>query len=67
MPSHQFAGGDIKGERSYVIAEASVIGDVVYKRARREQVMEILKDDVDKLLNYFHVNAGDHRVAGKSS
>ena len=65
VPSHQFAGGDIKGERSYVIAAASIIGDVVYREVRREEPMDIAKEDVDKLLSYFHVNAGEHRLPGK--
>ena len=34
VPSHQFDGGDIKGERSYVVAPPSEIGTHVYRCVR---------------------------------
>lgn len=57
VPSHQFDGGDIKAERSYVVAPPSVIGDHVYRCARAIAELELDRADVDQILNYFHVNA----------
>ena len=34
VPSHQFDGGDIKGERSYVVAPPSTIGGHIYHCVR---------------------------------
>ena len=34
VPSHQFDGGDIKGERSYVVAPPSEIGTHIYRCVR---------------------------------
>ncbi len=60
VPSHQFDGGDIKGERSYVLAPPSRIGDFAYAVVKDIAVLALDKDDVDRLLNYFHVNASAH-------
>ncbi|MCY4064227.1 MAG: bifunctional DNA primase/polymerase [Chloroflexi bacterium] len=57
VPSHQFNGGDIKGERSYVVAPPSKIGTHVYRCVRNIAECELGKKDVDQILNYFHVNA----------
>ena len=65
VPSHQFHGGDIKGERSYVIAAPSIIGAHSYTVAKDLNLLQLEKAEVDQLLNYFHVNAEVHRVEGK--
>ena len=65
VASHQFDGGDIKGERSYVIAPPSQIGSFVYRCVKDVPERDLERADVDQLLNYFHVNAGTHRIAGK--
>jgi len=65
VPSHQFDGGDIKGEKSYIIAPPSRIGNFTYHCTKKVAELELDKDDVDRLLNYFHVQASVHVVAGK--
>lgn len=65
VPSHQFDGGDIKGERSYVVAPPSKIGSHVYRCVRDVAEHELEKADVDQLLNYFHVNAASQGGAGR--
>ena len=53
VPSHQFDGGDIKGERSYVIAPPSVIGGFEYRPVCDFEVMKLEKADVGRLLGIF--------------
>ena len=65
VPSHQFAGGDIKGERSYVIAPPTQIGDFRYQAANEMPLRQLDSADIDKLLNYFHVKDATHIVAGR--
>ena len=65
VPSHQFDGGDIKAERSYIIAPPSRIGTFVYHCVKHVTERELVKADVDQLLNYFHVNSSTHVLAGK--
>ncbi len=55
VPTHQFDGGDIKGEKSYVVAAGSRIAGFVYKAVRRIEAMVLDKDGVEALLKYFHV------------
>lgn len=57
VPSHQFDGGDIKGEGSYVVAPPSVIGDVEYVAVKRVKARWMDETDVDAILKYFHVGA----------
>lgn len=64
VPTHQFDGGDIKGERSYVVAPPSRIGSFVYGCIKAKAELELEKPDLDQLLNYFHVSAAVHTVAG---
>lgn len=65
VPSHQFDGGDIKGERSYVVAPPSVIGGFEYLPIVRAAKVELDKAGVSELLNYFHVDArGKSTVSG---
>lgn len=56
VPSHQFDGGDIKAERSYVVAPPSEIGARIYRCVRDIAELELDRGDVDQILNYFHVN-----------
>jgi len=65
VPSHQFDGGDIKAERSYVIAPPSRIGTFVYHCVKDITERQLIKADVDQLLNYFHVNSSAHATVGK--
>ena len=65
VPSHQFDGGDIKGERSYVVAPPSRIESFVYRCVKDIEQLKIGKSDVDQLLNYFHVSSAMHSVAGR--
>ena len=65
VASHQFDGGDIKAERSYVVAPPSQIGGFVYRCVKNVAQQDLARTDIDQLLNYFHVNAGSNAVAGK--
>ena len=65
VPSHQFDGGDIKGEKSYIIAPPSQIGRFTYRCEKNAAEIALEKDDVDRLLNYFHVDSASHQVKGK--
>lgn len=57
VPSHQFDGGDIKGEKSYVVAPPSVIAGFEYRAVRACARVVLNKAGVDEILNYFHVRA----------
>lgn len=65
VPSHQFDGGDIKGEKSYIIAPPSQIGRFTYRCEKNTAEIALEKHDVDRLLNYFHVDSASHHVKGK--
>ncbi len=65
VPSHQFDGGDIKAERSYVLAPPSQIGSFVYRCIKSKPRRELDKAAVDQLMKYFHVNGAVHKIAGK--
>ncbi len=65
VPTHQFAGGDIKGERSYVVAPPSVIGGFAYSQVGARNTIDLDRFGVDRLLNYFHVNRSVNVIAGK--
>ena len=65
VASHQFEGGDIKGERSYVVAPPSEIAGFVYRCVKDVPELEVGQEDVNQLLNYFHVKAESHAVAGR--
>ena len=60
VPSHQFDGGDVKAERSYVVAPPSMIGNFEYRCVKNSAQRDLLKEDVDQLLNYFHVKSAGH-------
>ena len=53
--SQKFVGGDIKGERSFVIAPPSIIGDFTYSLAIADSVRELGSAEVDTVLNYLQV------------
>ncbi|MCY3797894.1 MAG: bifunctional DNA primase/polymerase [Chloroflexi bacterium] len=65
VPSHQFDGGDIKGEKSYIIAPPSQIGRFKYRCVKDVPKITLDKGDVDRLLNYFHVDSACDEVSGK--
>ena len=58
VPTHQFDGGDIKGEKSYVVAAPSVIGGFEYGAIGTCPARELSREDVDRVLNYFHARSG---------
>ena len=64
VPSHQFDGGDIKGERSYVVAPPSAIAEFQYRCVNRHEPMELDRCGIDALLNYFHVNTSANPSPG---
>lgn len=55
VPSHQFDGGDIKGERSYVVAPPSVIDGFRYRPVSESEAIFLDVAGVEGLLNYFHI------------
>ena len=55
IPSHSFDGGDIKGERSYVIASPSIIDNYHYHITNLASPHHLSSQDVDTLLNYFQI------------
>ncbi len=65
VPSHQFDGGDIKGEKSYVVAAPSKIGGFGYRCVNDRPRLELGKEDIDRILNYFHVKAAAQPVPGE--
>lgn len=65
VPSHQFDGGDIKAEKSYIIAPPSDIAGFIYRCEKNVPELCLSKEDVERLLNYFHVDSATHVVAGK--
>ena len=67
VPSHQFDGGDIKGEKSYIIAPPSEIGLFTYRCVKNAAEIALDKGDVDRLLNYFHVDRASHQVRGRGT
>ena len=62
VPSHQFAGGDIKGERSYVIAPPSEIGKFRYSVAKDIAQLALGAQEVNQLLNYLQSGTVVRRV-----
>lgn len=55
VPSHHFDGGDIKGERSYVIASPSIIKGHQYEIINTNAHKTLYADQLDTLLNYFQI------------
>lgn len=66
VPSHQFSGGDIKAEKSYVVGAGSIIGDFKYQCVKDAAVMQLEKSDLERIFSYFHVKTADHVVPGLS-
>ena len=59
IASHHFKGGDIKAEKSYIIAPPSIIDGHQYKIINSpDSYQTLFPSQVDKLLNYFQVEAG---------
>ena len=63
VPSHQFSGGDIKGERSYVIAPPSQIAGFEYREVKDIAPLELSRDEVYEVLNYLESATAGNRVA----
>ncbi len=59
VPSHQVDGGDIKGEKSYVVASPSVIGGFEYKEVNGGEPTTLNPEAVDRILNHFHSRSGE--------
>jgi len=56
VESHHFDGGDIKAEKSYVIASPSIIDEHQYRILNFNTHRVLLPNEVDTLLNYFQIN-----------
>ncbi len=65
VPTHQFDGGDIKGERSYVVAPPSVIDGFLYRPINGNDAKRLDRTGVDNLLCYFHVDANPSDTPAK--
>lgn len=65
VPTHQFDGGDIKGERSYVVAAPSMIAGFEYRPVKQVEARCLDGIEVDALLNHFHSQSS--RLAGSST
>lgn len=66
VPTHQFDGGDIKGERSYVLGAGSIIGDFEYTAVgETDDILQVNRSDIDRLLQYFHVDRRLQLVPGR--
>lgn len=63
LPSHQFVGGDIKGERSYVIAAPSQIAGFQYRELKDISPLELSRKELDEVLNYLQSGPAGGRVA----
>lgn len=63
LPSHQFAGGDIKGERSYVIAAPSQIGDFQYREVKDITPLELSRTELDEVLTFLQSGPAGARIA----
>ncbi len=57
VPSHQFDGGDIKGERAYVVTAPSVVAGFEYRVVQRDEPADLDRGALDAILNYFHIRA----------
>jgi len=55
VPSHQFPGGDIKGERGYVVAPPSIITGHAYHIIDERPMLPLDKPALDAMLNHFHI------------
>ena len=67
VPSHQFPGGDIKGERSYVIAPPSEIGKVSYSEVKDITQLQLGPGEVNEVLNYLQGGRAVRRMATLSA
>ena len=65
VPSHHFEGGDVKGERSYVVAPPSVIGEFEYSVARDCEPVELGAEQLDDALTHLQVGCRLQRVSRK--
>lgn len=65
IPTHQFKGGDIKAERSYVVAAPSVIGGFKYRAVNKHGARDLSKQDVERILDYFHVGCEQPQSGGE--
>jgi|GEM_PF-1155796 len=55
VPTHKFDGGDIKGEKSYVIAPPSQIIGHCYQAVNSNARIYLSPQQTDEILNYFHI------------
>jgi len=62
VPSHQFVGGDIKGERSYVIAPPSRIDGFQYQELKEISPLELSREEMYEVLNYLQSGPVGARV-----
>ena len=62
VPSHQFDGGDIKGEKSYVLAPPSEIGGLRYETVREMSPLELSGGEMNEILNFLQSTTGSRHV-----
>ena len=53
--THHFSGGDVKGDRSYVIAPPSIINGVQYQVIKDTEYLDLLPNDIDDIFNYLQI------------
>jgi hypothetical protein len=62
ITSHHFDGGDIKGEKSYIIASPSIINGYRYKVLNNIAHKKLLPYQLDKIFNYFQINTQTRKL-----
>lgn len=56
IQTHKFVGGDIKGEKSYVVAPPSIINGHQYYAINDAEPIKLSPDDVDNIFNFLQIN-----------
>jgi hypothetical protein len=62
IPSHHFDGGDIKAEKSYVVASPSIINNHQYKIINFNVHQTLFPFQINEILNYFQINTKRHQT-----
>ena len=65
VPTHQVEGGDVKGERSYIVAPPSIIDGFRYRQVSGSDAMRLNRAGIDSLLKYFHVDSNLRTITAK--
>ena len=62
IPSHQFDGGDIKGEKSYVLAPPSEIGGIKYEIVRDGSPRDLSGGQMNEIFNFLQSRRGSGQL-----